>query len=101
MNVSELIEILEDMDQDAEVRLAFQPNWPFEHSIGQVADMSQAESYCEECEILWDAHSENKNPCDEERPNGEDENQENVVYIAEGGQMGYLPGNASESLGWR
>jgi len=101
MNVSELIEMLEDMDQDAEVRLAFQPNWPFEHEIGEVLDMSQAESYCEECGILWDAHNENENACEEERPKDEGDDNANIVYIAEAGQIGYLPGNASNALGWR
>ena len=37
MKVKELIEILEDMDQEASVFLASQPNWPFEYSVAGVA----------------------------------------------------------------
>ena len=33
MLVRELIEMLEDCDEHAEVRLAHQPSWPFEYSI--------------------------------------------------------------------
>ena len=36
MKVSELIEILEDMDPEAEVFLGVQPGYPFEHRIGGV-----------------------------------------------------------------
>lgn len=35
MNVIELIEALSEFPEDAEVRLATQPAWPFEHSVGQ------------------------------------------------------------------
>ena len=37
MKVKELIEILEDMDQEASVFLASQPNGPFEYSVAGVA----------------------------------------------------------------
>ena len=33
MKVKELIEYLEGMNPEAEVRLAMQPSWPFEYSI--------------------------------------------------------------------
>lgn len=72
MTVVELIEILEEAasyDPDMEVRLAFQPRWPFEHSIGATAEAV-----------------------------GEDES--STFYIAEGHQIGYLPGEAAEALGW-
>lgn len=36
MTVGELIEMLQDFDEEAEVRLAEQPSWPFEYSIGGV-----------------------------------------------------------------
>jgi hypothetical protein len=66
MTVAELIEILGDMDPTAEVRLAIQPTWPFEHRVGQVEEDMDAQ----------------------------------VVYIAEAGQVGYLPGEVREWLGW-
>lgn len=39
MTVAQLIEILEGMDEEAEVRLAIQPNYPFEHGIGEVVEV--------------------------------------------------------------
>ena len=62
MTIKELIESLEsameDVGEDCEVRLAFQPNYPLEYSVGPV-------------EVAW----------------GEDEEADNdgtVVYIEEG-----------------
>lgn len=42
MRLSELLELLEDIqdsfpDEDPEVRLAVQPQWPFENSVHSVA----------------------------------------------------------------
>ena len=39
MTVSELIESLEYLDGDAEVRFASQPNWPFEYSIENAVEV--------------------------------------------------------------
>jgi hypothetical protein len=63
--VGELIAALEAFDEEAPVRLAFQPSWPFEHDCGQVAADSGG-----------------------------------TVWIAEGDQIGYLPGVARQALGW-
>lgn len=38
MTVREMIEILGGMDQDAEVRLAIQPRYPFEHGVGDIVE---------------------------------------------------------------
>jgi hypothetical protein len=70
MKVRELIEYLENFDEESEVRLAMQPSWPFEYSIGEV----------EEVEL-------------------EDEG-ETVVYISEDRQLRYLPGEVKERLMW-
>lgn len=73
MRLSELIEALEDLREtegdDCEVRLATQPSWPFECSIGEVQLV--------------------------ELDGG------NVIYIAVDEQLGYLPGQAAEDLGWK
>ena len=37
MNVKQLIEILEDLDPDAEVLIVSQQHWPFENAIAGVA----------------------------------------------------------------
>ena len=70
MNINDLITMLLDAEQElggtAEVRLAVQPSWPFEHRIGN--DL-----------VIHD----------------------DVVYLAEAGQIDYLPGTVAEELGWR
>ena len=40
MKVWELLDILEDMDEDTEIRLAMQPAWPFEYSIGNAIEVN-------------------------------------------------------------
>lgn len=39
MRVQDLIEMLEDMDPEAHVRLAFQPEWPLEHRIEKAIEV--------------------------------------------------------------
>ncbi len=78
MTVAELMEELEDVDPDAEVRLAMQPSWPFEYAIGRIAQVSAPE---------------------DESARKDEEPQ--VVYLSEGNQLGYLPGYVSEDLGWK
>lgn len=69
MKVYELMEILEDMDGEAEVRFAHQPSWAFEYSIANAASV-------------------------------EDDNGNVCLYLAEGRQIGYLPGKAARALDW-
>lgn len=85
MTVKDLIRQLEDFDPYAEVRLAIQPSWPFEHSIGNVVSVD-----------LTDEDADD----DEEVPDYANTG-ERIVYIGEGRQLGYLPGQASHELGWR
>lgn len=66
MTVEELKEMLEEMDDDKEIRFAGQPNWPFEYSIRST-------------------YAENND----------------AIYLAEGRQLGYLPGDIKDELGWR
>tara|TARA_R110000824_G_scaffold386657_1_gene581646 strand:+ start:314 stop:520 length:207 start_codon:yes stop_codon:yes gene_type:complete len=68
MTVAELIEELKYMEQDAEVRFASQPSWPFEYDIVGVVEVNVDE--------------------------------DDVVYLEEGRQLGYLPGEAKDELGW-
>ena len=70
MTVRELIDILEGFDGDMEVRIAEQPNWPFEYSIAGIAEFNPNEDD-------WD---------DED----EEENNKSFVYIVEGRQLGYI-----------
>lgn len=39
MRVKELMELLEEMDPDAEVKIAYQPNYPLEASIDTIVDV--------------------------------------------------------------
>ena len=41
MKVSELIELLQDQDPDAEVMIMSQENWPFENAVAGVAVREQ------------------------------------------------------------
>ena len=61
MTVGELIEMLQELPEDALVRFASQPAWPFEYEIKDRA------------------------------VEGKTEDGEAVVYLVEGEQMGYLP----------
>lgn len=80
MTLKDLIDTLTDFaeehGEDVEVRLAFQPSWPFEHSIGDI-----------EVAMLRE-----RSVATLDGP---------VVYIGEGKQLGYLPGAAGVALGWR
>jgi len=79
MRLRDLIDELEDLAEqwgdDSDVRLAIQPRYPFEHTIEQVVASCDG---------------------DDDGPTGP-----TVIYIAEGSQRGYLPGHASNALGWR
>jgi len=83
MTVGELIQILEQLDEDTEIRIASQPSWPFEYSISGVTTKSRAEKV--------DSNEEEIVGADEglDNPDGAD-----IAYIVEGEQMCY----ASKSL---
>ena len=70
MTIAELMEALQGCDPDAEVRLAHQPSWPLEYALREVA------------EVLVD----HDGPA--------------VVYLVEGAQLGYLPEEAADTIGW-
>jgi len=73
MTVRELIEELRLADQDATVRFASQPSWPFEYSIYGVVQTTVKDR---------------------------EDNEKEMVYLEEGRQVGYLPAEAKEELGW-
>jgi hypothetical protein len=75
MTVGEMLYMLDGLDPDMEVRFASQPNYPFEYDIDNIVIVEV----------------ENK------RTGGSKE----VVYLEEGRQIGYLPGDVSRELGWR
>lgn len=75
MTVQRLIEELEQMNPNAEVRFAAQPNWPFEYDIDSVVQVD-----------VEDRRTDNTTE---------------IVYLEEGRQIGYLPGEAARELGWK
>ena len=92
MKLSELMQELEYMqerageDNDPEVRFAGQPNWPFEYSVASVIMVDPtAPDTDEDEETMMDYH---------QSPDS------NVVYLVEGSQLGYLPGNVKDECGW-
>jgi hypothetical protein len=92
MTVGELKELLQDLDDEMEVRLAHQPSWPFEYSISgaEVVDLNEPDP------------DDTVEPEDEEHPDDVEEPEPNeILYLAEGTQLGYLPGVVSRLLGWR
>ena len=74
MTVQELIDQLSYIDPEAQVRFASQPNWPYEHEIDDVVAVEVEDR-------------ERAAPVE-------------IVYLAEGRQIGYLPTEAKEELGW-
>lgn len=80
MNVLQLIEQLQDMPEDAEVRIAGQPSYPMQYFVDAAV------------EVHFDSDADE----------GEEE-AATIVYIVEGGQpydSPYLPGAASDEIGW-
>jgi hypothetical protein len=86
MTVGELKDILEQMDDDALVRLAHQPNYPL-HS--HVADAVWVQPDVDE-DDTW-GFGPNNDP------------EAGILFIVEGGQVHdapYLPGAARRGIGW-
>lgn len=70
MKVSELIELLSDENPDAEVRLAFQPEYPMEYALASIASDEAVA-----------AHEDDG--AGEERETGE------IVFLCQGTWLGY------------
>lgn len=84
MTIGEMIEQLEmiadEYGSDVEVRLATQPNWPFEYSI--------TDTIVATADIDFDEDEEDE----------DEEPMPNIVYIGEGRQIGYLPGGVRDAV---
>lgn len=103
MNIVELIQELEYMKdiagEDAEVRFASQPNWPFEYSISNIiATTNEMREENARDELRDEGLSEEE--INERLVGAPELEGENVVYLAEGSQLGYLPEDAKNELGW-
>lgn len=80
MKVSELIELLEDQDPNAEVLIMTQENWPFENAIKGIAVRD---------EMLRADHDEDGDEDPEEEAHLERGTARNDVFIVEGTQLRY------------
>ena len=69
MTVGDLLDLLDGLDENMEVRFASQPSYPFEYGVD--------DGYIVETE------------------NGNE-----FIYLVEGEQIGYLPDEVRETIGW-
>ena len=103
MNIRNIIDELEYLaschGDDTEVRFASQPSWPFEYSISDViamtVDMRESRARAEMLDEGMSPEEVNENIDYEEI-----ERDGNVVYLVEGSQLGYLPGDVKDEIGW-
>ncbi|MEX0781208.1 MAG: hypothetical protein WD557_01050 [Dehalococcoidia bacterium] len=87
MRVGELIALLSDCDEDAEVRIMSQEGWPFENGVRGVAVRSEFPNEDCDCDPRWDRKHEDGCPAtDDVVPEGDSLND---VFIVEGGQERY------------
>ena len=71
----EYLESIKEINDNTEIRMAQQPQWAFEYSLGDSLVVA----------TVKDEYSEASNK---------------VVYLEEGSQLGYLPENVAEEIGW-
>jgi hypothetical protein len=79
MKVSELIELLEEQDPDAEVLVMSQPNWPFELAVEGVTTRDE----------MLRADREERDEDDEREERLDPGTARNDVFIVEGDQLRY------------
>lgn len=85
---------------DCEVRTATQPSWPFEHQFGgiQVHDLGALDE--DELEDARRAAVEGNEEARAFLEEQEARQPERVVWLMEGGHIGYLPGAVAKAAGW-
>jgi hypothetical protein len=120
MNVYELRRALENVPDDAEVKMAHQPAYPLEYDVGNVVVTGKdLELVYESGESIsepgWYIVNHNEDPQDEEfwvfgptmdiheankKLTELEGDFEPVVYIVEGNDQGYLSDDAVKAVGW-
>ncbi|MGE7434005.1 hypothetical protein [Kitasatospora sp. NPDC001175] len=80
LTVADLITSLKAFDPGTPVRLALSPEWPFEHYVGPVTGTPHIQP--------------STGPGDDQPLPGPSEEPSGVVWIRDGGQIGYLPPEA-------
>ena len=90
MNVSRLIELLQECDPDAEVRIMMQESWPFECAIDGIATREEMASADEDCECDRRIDEDHDEDCPAaEGSDFADGLAGNDVFIVEGRQERY------------
>jgi hypothetical protein len=81
MKVSELIDLLEEQDPDAEVLVMMQQNWPFECSLAGVTTREEM--------LRAERDEDRAGDDDDEEPRLERGTAKNDVFLVEGEQLRY------------
>ncbi len=113
ITAAELIEILSDLPEgeDTEIRIAEQPNWPFEYAIANTVIVPNlfpmpAREWLTEEMGYWDGlNGLSKDEAEAAKMMYQEylddfESSASVVYLVEERQLGYLPLNVKSKLGW-
>lgn len=91
MIVYELKRLLEDFDDDAEVRWASQPSWPMEYHVNDAIWVGKNAGGTLRARSPW---------VNEEEVEESEDFDPGVIYLVEGEQIGYLPEAVKDELGW-
>jgi len=97
ITVADLREILEDVDDAVAVRLAMQPHWALEYSVGEVVLLTADDR--KEAAKNEHVHEYGEEP-GAPKFEWEGDGKPDILYLSEGSQIGYLPGAASDVLQW-
>jgi len=103
MTVRELIDALQYFDENKEVRLAQQPNYPFEYSIDNVVEFSKEGEHDRTPSVTKVPFTDGGHTIPGEDSVRQDADDEHIVYITEGQQLGYLSKEVWEisgAYGW-
>lgn len=107
MTIGELRELIEGLDDNIEVRLAHQPRWAFEYAVsgGAVAVLSDGpdEDDVEAARGIVNDSSEDEEDRNEAKAIIDQDleaTKTSILYLAEGTQIGHLPGAASKAIEW-
>lgn len=90
MKVWELKDILDECNDDDEVRFVGQPSWPFEYQIADAVRVLEQD-------IIDGVEDDEDSDMDPD----EYENATGIVYLSEGYQIGYVPRVVLKAVGWR
>ena len=104
MTIGELIERLEEakdaVGEDVKVRYASQPSWPFENNIREVHILGRFDRRELAIEAIQREEDVDREEAEKSIDEDELDNTEDVVYLEEGFQIGYLPDEAKDHIGW-